>query len=309
MSTRSVRHSVRVESPPVKPEVGGPVTADTCNDSRGLPQHGNGTPQRLRRHTLEAIRRRLSPLDLTIVETLHGFRWATTGQMERLFLTTGTPASRGRRMRATLKRLTDLRVVARLPRVIGGTRAGSSGHLYTLDIAGQYIARRGTDANRQRRIWTPSQAFVDHTLAITELYVRLTQAHRAGTLELASFEPEPACWRDFTADVGRVTFKPDGFVRIGHGEFEDLWFIEVDRGTESGSALMRKNRVIRQYWTSENEQRRWGVFPRVLWLVPDRKRLGQMIDVVGAQPPESWPIFAVRLFDEAIDLLSKGVPS
>ena len=43
----------------------------------------------------------------------------------------------------------------------------------------------------------PGLAFVRHTLAVTELYVRLREAERAGTLELLEFEPEPECWRSY----------------------------------------------------------------------------------------------------------------
>lgn len=41
--------------------------------------------------------------------------------------------------------------------------------------------------------YQPGLAFHRHTLAITELYVQLVEADRAGTVELVRFDPEPHC--------------------------------------------------------------------------------------------------------------------
>lgn len=280
--------------------------SNSDNDCRWSPPAVNSRPRRLGRRQIEALRRQLSARELSLISTLVQLRWATGHQLQRLFASNGTPLSNVRRGRALLLRLTEFGVVQRLDRRIGGVRAGSGGFIYCPTSTGAAVA---AGPEGLRRTWTASEAFIDHTLAVTELYVQATEAHRAGTLELLEFQLEPDCWRDFSAPIGRVIYKPDAFLRIGHGDFEDLWFVEVDRGTESRTALLRKFRVTRQYAASGREQHRHGVFPRVLWLVPSVKRLRQLLDVAGQQPPDSWNLFGVRLFDEAIGHLAQERPS
>jgi hypothetical protein len=80
-----------------------------------------------------------------------------------------------------------------------------------------------------------------------------------------------------------------------------LRFLELDMATHGVSALERSFRQYRQHWASGREQARWqDTYPSVLWLVPHVARLRQLIDVAGAQPPEAWQLFQVRLYDEAL---------
>lgn len=157
------------------------------------------------------------------------------------------------------------------------------------------------------RPWTPSGPFLGHALAVTELYVRLLEAERAGQLQVLAFEAEPGCWRFFTGPGGEaVVLKPDAFVRIGVGESEEHAFVEVDRGTESARALGIKFDRYRAYWASGREQRINDVFPRVVWLVPDARRYDQLLDVAGNQPAEAWRLFKMALFEDAVRALSGG---
>jgi hypothetical protein len=252
----------------------------------------------------------LGERDSEIVKTVAKLRLVTTPHIQRLHFVDGTPPSNGRRTRHALRRLTDRRVLKRLERRIGGVRAGSAGHIYALDVVGQYIAALASDGRRRRPV-EPGLPYVAHRLAVSELYVLLEEANRDGALELIEFNAEPDCWRTFFGPGGgRMILKPDAFVRIGSDAFEELWFVEVDRGTQSTEALQRKFRLYRQYWSSGREQVLWGnVFPRVLWLAPSSARLRQLIDLAGAQPPESWQLFTVRLFDDAVRVFASGETS
>ncbi len=94
--------------------------------------------------------------------------------------------------------------------------------------------------------------------------------------------------------------KPDLFVRVAVGEFEDHWFIEIDRATQSGAVLERKATVYASYW-------RAGVrdpFPLVLFTVPDERRRRFVADVLGRLPGELRPLFRVALFEDAVRLIS-----
>ncbi len=203
----------------------------------------------------------------------------------------------------TLERLSTWRVVTRLERRVGGPRAGSAGFIYSLDTLGQRIAGQAgpVGGSRPRRPWTPSYPFLKHALAVSELFVRLVEVARVAPFTIEAFEAEPGSWRAFTGSAGELVFlKPDAFVRLGAAEFTDSTFVEVDCGTESRTALAVKFERYRLYWASGSEQRRHGVFPRALWLVPDRKRYQQLVDVAARQPAESWRLFKVALYDEAI---------
>lgn len=253
------------------------------------------------------LERSLSERELAIVATLDRVRLATGEHLLRLHGSSGTRRSAIRGMQRTLVRLLSLRVVARLDRTVGGVRAGSSGHVYALDAAGQRIASGcGPAGGRKlRRPWTPGAAFVAHQLAVTEVYVSLREAERAGTFDLLDFWAEPLCWRTFTGLGGaRTVLKPDAFVRVGLAKIEDLYFLEVDRATQSLPAIERKAAAYRRYFQTGREQERWGVFPKVLFLVPTEARKEALVDTLGRQPAADWDLFQVAIQEQALDVLT-----
>lgn len=197
-------------------------------------------------------------------------------------------------------------LITRLPRIVGGVRAGSTGYVYALDVAGLRLVR--PDHERPQRPWSVGRAFLDHSLSVTEFYVQLTEADRTGRLHLAEFTTEPACWRPFHGPGGgRLILKPDAAARLLIGRYEDRWWIEVDRATESRTALTRKCDLYRRYWQTGIEQARaGGVFPKVLWLVPDEHRRAVLVHVIGRQPTFAWPLFAVALQSGAVERLLRG---
>jgi hypothetical protein len=247
----------------------------------------------------------LSPRDRAILATLRGLRLASGDQLGRLHFQGASLRER----RRVLASLALRRLVVRLDRRVGGVRAGSAGHIYALDVAGQRLTDRTGPAHgyRVRRPWTPGLLLTRHTLAITELDVRLVEAERRGELGLHGFVAEPQSWRRFLGrGGGPVTLKPDAALRLRVGPHDDHWFIEVDCGTESPLTLARKCDLYRAYWSSGQEQARHGVFPRVLFTVPTPARHAVVVDVLGRQPAEAWPLFTVCLFDEAVERLRAG---
>lgn len=251
---------------------------------------------------LETLASLLGPRTLAILDTLLKVRLATGCQLERLHF---ADVSR-RQATGVLARLVDQRLLVRLPRVIGGERAGSAGFTYGLDVAG----RRLTEPNRPgryRRPWSVGTPFLAHTLAVTEVFVRLVEAERTSALKAIRFDTEPACWRPFAGPGGaRTVLKPDAFLVATVDGFADRWFLELDRGTESRTTLARKCDLYRSYWQTGTEQHRSQVFPRVLWLVPDEARQATLIDVFGRQPEAAWPLFTVALQDEAVSRIVRG---
>ena len=244
----------------------------------------------------------LTDRDWQIIAMLARVRVATSAQLEILYF---SGVSR-RRAQQRLAVLTRRRVLARLPRVIGGVRAGSRGHVYALDAAGQRLADLG-QGRRPRRPRPVGRAHLDHALAVAEVYVRVVLAERAGELRLLRFAGEPGAWRSFYGAGGVVvTLAPDAYLVTSVDGFEDHWFLELDLGTESAATLARKLAVYRGYWQSGTEQAAREVFPKVLWLVPDESRAGVLAKVISRQPTEAQSLFAVALSEQAVARLRQG---
>lgn len=225
-------------------------------------------------------------------------RLATGDQLTRSYFL----RSDERGARRLLNRLTEWRVLDRLPRRVGGVRSGSQGFIYCLGPAGYRLLKaRGLTL---RRLGRPGARYIDRTLAISELVVRLREAHGLGRLELVGVDPEPMCWRSFIGASGaRVVIKPDLFVRIGAGALEDRWMIEIDRATEHPATLVAKAKRYVSHVRSGSEQREFGIYPRVLWTVPTERRRYQLTEILRPVAGGLSSLFAVSRFDEAVDLL------
>lgn len=253
-----------------------------------------------------ALRRKLSVRDVAVLSSLARLRLMTGGQVQRVHVSEGSTATRPRRTRSLLKRLHDLKLIVRLSRTIGGIRSGSTGFVYGLSGLGQAVLdMQGPYEKRRRRTWETKPYFQDHVLAVAELYVRILEVTHKGGTEVLTFDAEPACWRRFMGTGGEpVILKPDAFVRVAVGDIERSAFVEVDLATESPNTVLRKCQVFATYWRSGVEQQRHGVFPRVLWLVPDERRRERLSDVVRHVSAEAQALFSVHCFWDGARLLT-----
>ena len=250
----------------------------------------------------QKVIRDLRDRDRSVVELLETVQLASGAQIRRLLW--GEGASVARQARRQLAKLTALRVVARQDQRVGGVRSGSEGYAYSLDVVGQLVTGRTMNRRRPRPVGLP---FIAHALSVTDCYVLLRELHDQRTVELIHFETEPACWRGFSGPGGaRLTLKPDAFVITAQGDYEDRWFLEIDRCTESPSRLQRKAQIYCYYYRSGREQTTSGVFPRVLWVVPSEHRAGQLVGVLAKLEPENWEIFQVVTTDHFVDVMASG---
>jgi len=181
--------------------------------------------------------------------------------------------------------------------------------VYALDVAGQRLI----DLERGRRPRPPrpvGRPYVDHVLAVTDAYVRLVLTERAGWLRIVRFTGEPRSWRSFFGPGGaRIWLKPDAHLVLDVRGDEDHWFIEVDLGTEHAPTLARKCNLYRSYWQSGTEEARYGVFPRVLWLVPNGQRAQVLREVFRRQPGEAAELFDVALSSQVVERMLQGAAS
>jgi Replication-relaxation len=256
---------------------------------------------------LRELETALTVRDFALLQRVAGLRFVSGAQLTRLCFAEGDdPLADARTARRALLRLVRLDVLARLPRPVGGVRAGSAGFVYHLGLAGQRLAmNRGLLPERRgRRSHSPGTLFVRHALQVAELHTRLTEGDRSRRFELLELVAEPACWRSNGGIGGqRATLKPDSYVRLGVGAYEHNYFVEIDRGTEGSRALVRQLQAYVGYHQSGREQTTHGVFPKVLWLALSDQRVGVIADCVQRLPRSSRELFGVVRFDAAVEVM------
>lgn len=264
---------------------------------------------------LVALADGMSLLEREIVETVARLTLVSGRQLAHLFIdfyisdsaaSAVSPSTHARRARRVLARLVEQRVLDRLERRQGGVGGGSSAWVYALGPAGRRIVAywAGEGLPRSRGAHEPGAVWTAHTLAVSNLYVRLREAERAGRVELLAFDAEPVCWRRYTRLGGAAgVLKPDAYIRLGVGEFEDSFFAEVDLGSERRGQLIRKHHVYGEYVRAGEEQAKAGVFPGVLWIVPDAQRMALLTDIQRGLPEQTRRLFTVATSAQAIDAL------
>jgi len=154
----------------------------------------------------------------------------------------------------------------------------------------------------------PGSLFLEHTLLVAELHARLTEAERSGRIELLELAAEPLCWRYYFGgfDGQRECLKPDSYVRLGIGPYEDSSFVEVDRGTIGSRTIEKQMAVYAAYHRTGLEQERTGVFPRVVWLASTAERTRTLNDCIEQQPSDERPLFVACKFEDALHVLAGG---
>lgn len=256
----------------------------------------------LGRRAFERLREQLSERDLAILGSLRQHRFLTARQIEELHFAEHSSGEAGARVcRRVLRRLTRDRLLVRLQRRVGGVRAGSASFVYAIGPAGCRLL------DGAQRFSEPSLSFLEHTLAIADAHVGLVKAMRAGQLELVRIEVEPACWRRYTGSGGAPEIvRPDLYVVTGSGAFEDCWFLEIDRGTESPTAIRRKCRAYQAYWQTGREQEAHGAFPLVTWVVPGHEREARLKMLISEARGLNRDLFRVIQSQWLVELMAGG---
>ena len=281
------------------------------DDSYALIRSSSHAPTAVGPIALERLRGLLNERELGVLSAVDRFRYLTATQIETLhFAGHASTETAARIRRRVLDRLVAAQMLVRLERRIGGVRAGSSGYVYRLGPLGYRVLH--DHATMSGRVREPSNTFLDHTLEVAQLAIEITALARvdSAAVEVIALEPEPHCWRSFQKGLGgRETLKPDLFVAIGLGEYEDRWFCEVDRGTESTTAVVKKCRTYVDYWRTGIEQQRHDVFPKVLWIVPNARRKLLLEDALRrSRELKAADIFVVVPSGDVLRTLTGGGP-
>jgi hypothetical protein len=144
-------------------------------------------------------------------------------------------------------------------------------------------------------------------MLVADVAGALTVHAHAGSFELARVDPEPGSWRPYSGLHGaREVLKPDLFAVTANGDYEDHWFIEVDRGTESLPTLLKQCSQYETYRRSGREQATTGVFPRVLWLLPDERRRDRLREALAADRNLDDDLFRAHTFAELVPVITGG---
>jgi hypothetical protein len=245
---------------------------------------------------------RLSERDWMILETVNRLHLVTGWQLDRVHFSNLRGHSRTVTRSRSLSRLVAWRVLVRLPRRVAGARKGSSVAVYALDSTGQRLLAERAKADAViRRPGSPGERFVKHTLAVSELFVGLVEADRAGWLGLRTLLAEPAAW--WPNGLGSW-LKPDAYLVISNGQVDHLWWVEVDLATESLEAVRRKLRVYLDF-IKRGQLGPRDTIPRVLITVPDRARQRAVAALVDRLPSPAEELFLVVEHHQAITLLAE----
>jgi hypothetical protein len=276
------------------------------------------TNMRISKTKLAKYIRNLSENDRAILHSIEICKFLKTEQISRLHFRENV--SKIASLRATTRTLAKLRkcgLIEHLKRRIGGVRAGSTSYIWTLKEAGVQLLEMSAIVEKskqniykksgeivpkksRKRVYEPTLFFLKHTLEIAELYTFL---RTKTNLQNAEFEPK--CWREYSADYGiNYTLKPDLYAVTQADNFEDYWFFEVDRDTEAPTRILKKCGVYGKYYITGAEQKRTGVFPKVVWIVPDLKRKETLKRHISEKISELETLFVVVAFEELDGLIN-----
>lgn len=253
---------------------------------------------------LAVLRGHLTQRDWEVMAMLTCVKLANGNQLRRA--TTGDNSPAGERAaRRQLARLVEWRVVERLERRQGGLGRGSDSWTYALGPSGQRLSGDGLQA---RRPVLPSQPMWQHALLGAEIYTRVMEATRSSDREVALWQGEPDCWRDYPGPYGgHARLKPDAFVIVSGPEYEDMAFVEFDTGSQSRTVMRSKIEAYRRYRMSGQEQGiHDGVFPLVVFVTTSPERQAMLLDLLRFLPTDDWQLFQVGQLADAPRLLMGG---
>lgn len=257
-------------------------------------------------HRLPATFPDLSPHHTQILFFLAQHRFATTKQLARLSRHHYKSHTSARRQtNRQLNLLMRHKLVTRLERRIGGWRGGADSFVWTL--TGTASRLLGSRSSRFRSSLLSTE-FLSHLLAITEAHVQILEA-LTGTGWAHHVQVEPHCWRTYMGSFGSpVTLRPDLHVHVTSPDYEDRYFIEIDRATENPARVVATCHRYQEYYTSGAEQDASGMFPLVVWLVPHDKRQRQLTRYIADDPRLQRNLFTVITTDQITNLVRDGPP-
>jgi hypothetical protein len=245
-----------------------------------------------------AAQMRLEERDEQILQDLFLHRLMSRGQIERSYFSS-TP-----RCNARLRLLFDHHFVVRHfpPYAPFGAQAIYSVGKAALPIVAQ---RLEMDLDEVRRFYRRSQtpAFIEHTLAVVDLWIALREAMDAvpGT-SLELWLAEMQCRHEWEIRASgekwrKEAFKPDAFFRLARssdGALHDF-FIECDLGHTSTKQFIGKLRMYSRYQESGLFEQTYGCSSFQTLVITTGKRRLENLKTVAAE--QNVSLFWFTTFD------------
>ena len=253
----------------------------------------------------------IHPMQARLLALVAAHRFATTTQLARLTaLEYASPASALRQTQRHLASLAQQRLLTSLERRVGGWQGGSAVTIWAATTRGHRLVavENGEDEEvpRRQRPREVSTTFLDHLLAITEVRTSIEEAVRQEADTEAAVALEPECWRTALSPSGQVqVLRSDLAVTITSPAYEDRYLVEVDRATEN------PGRVIATCWRYQEHQAASsqasdGVFPLVVWLVPNDRRRHRLERAIAHSTGLLRELFRVIRLDQLPTLIHGG---
>ena len=250
----------------------------------------------------------IHPMQARLLALVAAHRFATTTQLARLTaLEYASSASALRQTQRHLASLAQQRLLMSLERRVGGWQGGSAVTVWAATTRGhRLVAAEGDEVPRRQRPREVSTTFLDHLLAITEVRTSIEEAIRQEADTEAAVALEPDCWRTALSPSGQPqVLRPDLAVTITSPAYEDRYLIEVDRATEN------PGRVIATCWRYQEHQATTspasdGVFPLVVWLVPNDRRRHRLERAIAHSTGLLRDLFRVIRLDQLPTLIHGG---
>ena len=261
---------------------------------------------RLGTKSVAALRALLTARDQAILRTVFDHKFLTSRQLCALHFTDhASDGSATRACNRVLNRLQHHKLLYRLERPVGGHGGGSSSFVWALDAAGDRFMRAEAGKQSRGRTYEPTTMFLIHTLAIVDVRIMLQRLAREGQIEVLKVVTEPHNWRTSLSRTGTAQIvKPDLHALTASGDYEDAWFIEVDRGTESMPTLLKKCLIYQRHYESGYEQDAHGLFPLVVWLIGSERRRQRLAKDITADKRLNAELFRIIAAEELPALIA-----
>lgn len=259
-------------------------------------------PQRLRAKTEELPPFRLTKRDQQIVRAVYEYRALTTQQIYELVfapIDAQIPPAPSSRCLHRLKLSFHSGYLRRdeLPHVL---IEGRKSFVYRLDKRGAELLAMLDGCEVSELDWRPSEhlghQFLDHLIQTNDARVAITRSAKrhGGTIEkwldertLSRFQKDIVT---LTSDTGRkqkAAVVPDGYFHLSTDAHHYHQFLEVDRGTVTGSSEMWTTRTwarkvityIEYYQSGKYHERYHTKSMRVLCVTTGEKRLRNLLEV------------------------------
>lgn len=254
---------------------------------------------------LADIYERTTKREFDILVLLNDAKFMTTDQARRWFFAKNlNELSAKRAVNRTMKKLETEKLIAKLPRRIGGyvkeNYGGSAISVWKLTETGYKLLRLKNPklpASRRHRI-EGKPLFLEHDLGVMGVATAFREMEYSRKISQLKMEFEPKCWRGFINAGESVVLKPDLYARFVNGGYEESYFLEIDLATEPIQRIFAKCQTYVSYFNSGIEEKTTGLTPYIVWIVPDDKREEQIMKLFREKMPEASVLFQVIVKEE-----------